>query len=95
MIMIYYTLCYSEMIYCISMCGCTLPTFLDKVIKVEEAVLRVIIYNWMSETTESINKYLKHEYLSYSEYFGFLIVIMIEGTYQKLKIIINILGGFA
>ena len=44
MLSLYYSLCYSKIIYCISVWGSTWPSFLDRVSKAQKAILRVMTF---------------------------------------------------
>lgn len=55
-ILIYYTLCYSKLFYCESVWGCTWPSFVADLFKVQKAVLRIILYKKKFDSTENILK---------------------------------------
>ena len=54
MLTLYYTLCYSKLMYCISIWGCTWPSFLNVLIRNQKSILRMIFYKRKYESTEMI-----------------------------------------
>ena len=56
---------YSGMVYCIAIWGCTWPSFLDKLLKAQKRILRIISFKKKFESTEGIFSNLKLLKLNY------------------------------
>ena len=56
---LYYTLCYSKIMYCISIWGCTWRSFLDNVFRAQKRILRVITFKKRFDSTDVIFSDLK------------------------------------
>ena len=75
MISIYYTLCYSRLIYCVAIWGSTWPSFLTRLIVMQNKILRCIFFMKKFDSTTAIfteNKLLQFE--SIHKYFSLLLI---------------------
>lgn len=75
MISIYYTLCYPHLTYCVSIWGCTWPSFLNRIRVAQSKVIRCILFLGKFDSTE--NSFITHNLLKFNyvhKYFTLLFI---------------------
>lgn len=72
---VYFTLCYPYMMYCVSVWGCTWPSFLKEVIVAQKRIIRIMCHKGKYDHTEELIKKLHLLYFpSVQKYFLLLAI---------------------
>ena len=91
MISIYYTLCYSRLIYCVSIWACTWPSFLSRLQIAQNKVFRCIYsLKKFDSVTEIVNqeKFLKFSFIH--KFFTLLLIFKTLGQFKLFRLVDNV-----
>ena len=90
MISIYFTLCYPHLTYCVSVWGCTWPSFLNRLAVAQNKIFRCIFFLKKIDSTSNLLDELKIlKFANIHKYFLLLLLYKCQGQNQLFKLVEN------